>query len=360
MWSEEEAQEAHHCAWHTSTFRLIPSNKLAREITETYLKDAISSQDEVKLKTIEEMSITVREDIYQKIFGDESDVEQEEELKPIGKAASLFTKMLVGDPEMDIGECTTEHNKSPDTKLSSTNQETLNEIYKVVGSKQLTRRKMSSAPSWILDSALKEELDANWSETFDKVDERKIGDNSKVIPSHVVYKVKSGGNKVKRMKAQICPNGNRDRMKKSVHKDSATAQFDIIRLILSLASILLFRLGCIYINSAYLQSSPIKRRIYVRPPRELGLPRHILCKLKKLPYGITEAGREWAKEIESWLIKKSGFKRVKVLSHFYVKRNRRGNIVMVVVKVTDDILVAGSIPVITAFSKEIFRRYKVR
>lgn len=149
-----------------------------------------------------------------------------------------------------------------------------------MGSKQLTRAKMSFAPAWILDSALKEELESNWTDTFDTVDERNVGHNANVIPSHVVYKVKNDENNVKITKARICPNGNRDRMKKTVRKDSATAQFDIIRLLLSLASIFLFRLSCIDIKGAYLQSGPIKRQIYVRPPRELGLPRHILWKLK--------------------------------------------------------------------------------
>lgn len=78
----------------------------------------------------------------------------------------------------------------------------------------MTRSKMSFAPSWLLDEALKEEITANWDDTFDVVDDRTVSTNANVIPSHVVYKVKNEEGNVNRMKARVCPNGNRDRLKK--------------------------------------------------------------------------------------------------------------------------------------------------
>lgn len=69
----------------------------------------------------------------------------------------------------------------------------MEEIYNVVGSKKLTRRNISFAPSWVLDAALTEELDANWTDTFEEVDDRQTGDNANVIPSHVVCKVNEPG-----------------------------------------------------------------------------------------------------------------------------------------------------------------------
>lgn len=50
---------------------------------------------------------------------------------------------------------------------------------------------MSFAPSWILDNALKEEMEANWKDTFDIVQVREVGQSANVIPSHVFYKVKA-------------------------------------------------------------------------------------------------------------------------------------------------------------------------
>lgn len=43
-------------------------------------------------------------------------------------------------------------------------------------------------------------------------------------------------------------------------------------------------------------------KIYDRPPKEFGAKIEILWLLKKLPYGITEAGRQWAVVFENWLM----------------------------------------------------------
>jgi len=75
---------------------------------------------------------------------------------------------------------------------------------------------------------------------------------------------------------------------------------------LSLATVLNFRLGCVDIKRAYLQSGHINRTIFLRRPRELELPRNTLRRLLKLPYGISEVGRQWAKAIELWLKTSAG------------------------------------------------------
>lgn len=47
-------------------------------------------------------------------------------------------------------------------------------------------------------------------------------------------------------------------MRNSVRKDSATAQFDVIRMILTIVTFLPVRLGLVDISGAYMQSGPIK------------------------------------------------------------------------------------------------------
>lgn len=117
-----------------------------------------------------------------------------------------------------------------------------------------------------------------------------------------MYKIKNEEQGIKRLKARFCSHGNRDREKGNIRNDSANAQFNLIKLILSIASVLELSLGCIGIKSAYLQSGPIKRELYVKPPREVDASRGVLWKLKKLPYGIAEAGRQWNLVLEDWLI----------------------------------------------------------
>lgn len=110
-------------------------------------------------------------------------------------------------------------------------------------------------------------------------------------------------------------------MKESACKDSEdTAQFDVIRLFCSIATILQFRLGFLDIQGAYIQSGPIQRDIYVSPPPECGAPRGSIWKLVKQPYVITEVGRQWAKVFENCLIKEENFESVFGVPKLFVKR----------------------------------------
>lgn len=97
---------------------------------------------------------------------------------------------------------------------------------------------------------------------------------------------------MRKLKGRLVPHGNRDNERGDIRKDSSTAQFDVIRLLLCLTTFLGLRLGLADVKGAYLQSGPIQRELYVRPPREWKGPRGILWKLTKLPYGIVEAGRQ--------------------------------------------------------------------
>lgn len=79
-----------------------------------------------------------------------------------------------------------------------------------------------------------------------------------------------------RMKARLCTHGSRDRESDKIRNDSSNAQFDFIRLLLSIASILSLRLGGIDIKFAYIQSRPITRKLHVRPPREWYDPQGVI------------------------------------------------------------------------------------
>lgn len=89
-----------------------------------------------------------------------------------------------------------------------------------------------------------------------------------MIGSHIVYKRKNEEDGTMRLKARICPHGNHDTKKDNIKKDSSTAQFDIIRLMLSLLKFTGYRIGLVHTKGAYLQSGPIQRKIYARPPFE--------------------------------------------------------------------------------------------
>lgn len=161
------------------------------------------------------------------------------------------------------------------------------------------------------------------------------------------------------MKARIVPHGNRDDEKDNIRKDSSTAQLFVIRLLLSLVTFLCFRLATADIKGAYLQSGPIQRDIYVRPPKEWCGPRGILWKLLKLPYGIVEAGRQWQKTVESWMLNEAGLERVLGISQLFVKRDETGRIILLIAKVTDDFLLGGSVEEMKVFLDPLKQRFIV-
>lgn len=70
---------------------------------------------------------------------------------------------------------------------------------------------------------------------------RKIPKGSNLIRSNYFVEDKKDGNDDKlKLKCRLAPNGNRDSYEEDIRKDSSTAEFHTIRLILSLFTILQF------------------------------------------------------------------------------------------------------------------------
>lgn len=202
---------------------------------------------------------------------------------------------------MDIGEYATklefDDHLHPKTIIRDASRE-LEEIHDVIGSKQVTASRLTFAPPWILQEALKREHDSNWQGAYVEVREKDVCRGANVISSHVVYKLKTEENGSRMMKARIVPHGNHDDEKDDVRKDSSNAPLFVVRLLLSLVTFLCFRIGTADIKGAFLQIGPIRRNIYVRPPREWNSLRGLLWRLLKLPYGIAGAGRQWQTVVE--------------------------------------------------------------
>lgn len=63
-----------------------------------------------------------------------------------------------------------------------------------------------------------------------------------------------------------------------------------------------------------MQSGPISRELHVHPPLEWEVSRVVVFKLLKLPYGVSEKGRQWVKTIENWMLLEAKLKRVNGMS----------------------------------------------
>lgn len=265
--------------------------------------------------------------------------------------------------EKDIGEYARRieepHTPTPATTLTRDTSRELEEIYEEIGAKQVTASKLSFAPPWILKNALESEHASNWEKAYIEIPDKEVPRDANVITSHVVYRVKTDEDGSRLMKARIVPHGNHDDEKDEVRKDSSNAPLFVVRLLLSLVTFLGFRNGTADIKGAFLQSGPIDRDVYIRPPREWPTVRGMLWKLRKLPYGIANAGRQWQKVVEEWMLTEGGLQRVCGISQLFVKRDTHGSICLLVAKVTDDFLLGGSVGEMQLFVDNLQKRFIV-
>lgn len=272
---------------------------------------------------------------------------------------SLLSTRTVGQPEKDIGSVRVQDEQPIAGDLTSDRQRILKEVRAEIGSRQVSRNKLEFAPPWLVEEAFNTEHSSNWVDAYAEVDENEVPADANVITSHVIYKVKTDENEVLKLKGRIVPHGNKDTEIDDIRKDSSTAQFNVILLLLCLTTFLGFRIGLADVMGAYLQSGPIARDIYVRPPREWMGNRKKLWKLIKLPYGIVEAGRQWQKVIEEWMLNEAGLERIFGISQLYRKRDKNGSTILLVAKVTDDLLFSGSIRQMKAFAAQLERRFNI-
>lgn len=237
--------------------------------------------------------------------------------------------------EKDIGSCRINTKMPTGRSLRSTEMDILKDIEDKIGTSQVTASALAFAPSWIVEKAMKAEHDENWKDAYTEVEESSLPHNSNVVSSHSIFKIKTLDDGEIKLKGRIVVHGNRDSEKDLVRGDCASADMLVIRLVIAIGTCLGFLFGTGDIKGAFMQSGPIKRDVYVRPPRDCYRKRGIVWKLLKLPYGLVDAGRQWLIKIESWMIEEYGLERVFGVSQLFIKR-RESRIVLIIAKVTDD------------------------
>lgn len=119
----------------------------------------------------------------------------------------------------------------------------------------------------------------------------------------------------------------------------------------SLAAHLGFGLRCADIKAAYLQCGLVSRELFLRPSRQCKIKRGHVWKLIELPQGISEADRLWAKTIKTWMTQSALFNYVTKSSQLYVKKDRTGRIILLLVKLTSNLLLAGEPDSIKSFAE---------
>ena len=189
-----------------------------------------------------------------------------------------------------------------------------------------------------------------------KVHVSKVPATANVISSHVLYKIKDLDDGFLQCKARIAPHGNKDKNKENLKTDSSSCPPLGFRILLSVCSLMHWFASKVDIKSAFLQSGPAQRDVYVIPPRECK-ERSFYWLLMVASYGLVNASAKWQDHSDTTFLT-IGLNAVRYIPQlFYMKKN--GVMCLIVAKVVDDILIGGSLEARKWFISRLKKYYKL-
>jgi hypothetical protein len=84
----------------------------------------------------------------------------------------------------------------------------------------------------------------------------------------------------------------------------------------------------------------------------------VVWKILRPPFGLVESGRLWQLAIERWLFD-YGFETLPGLSQFFILRYNSGRITVLLARVVDDLLLAGSVTTKNEFYNALYSQLNV-
>lgn len=203
------------------------------------------------------------------------------------------------------------------------------------------------------------EVSENWAGVTEEVDAARMPADSNLLSTHFVFKLKKSEQGERKLKARLVVHGNRDNEKDEVRKDAIAADMMTTRMVLALGTMMGFTFGVADIKGAYMQSGPARRDIYIIPPAIYKGRQRVYWKLLALAYGVCDAGRQWLKTSDVWMIQDVGMKRLLGAHQVFVKRDENGRLALMVAKTTDDFLAAGNKESVAEFFDQMKKRFTV-
>lgn len=128
-----------------------------------------------------------------------------------------------------------------------------------IGHNQVTRRKFDLVLRWVIRKAIELEGEKNVPKASEIVLDLQAQGGSTVINSHRVYTIKDSETGTLKEKGPKYMHANGDEMKVGLRKDSGTAQFFNIWLMVYIATCMNAKRGLVDITGAYIKSDLIMR-----------------------------------------------------------------------------------------------------
>lgn len=126
---------------------------------------------------------------------------------------------------------------------------------------------------------------------------------------------------------------------------------------LSIATIFHWCLAKIDVKRAFIQTGKARRDFYVIPPIE-SEQRGNYCLLLSAAYGLVNATAKWQERSDK-LITSISLAQLIYVPQIFFKRNVVGQLMMITVKVVDDVLFSGEVSVVKAAINQIQMQYEL-
>lgn len=185
--------------------------------------------------------------------------------------------------------------------------------------------------------------------------------NDKVLKSKWVFRIKTNQDgSIEKHKARLVARG--DQQIEGIHYDEVfapVARLETIRTLLASSVARKMHVHQLDVVTAYVQGD-LNDDVYMEQPEMFEKPgqRDKVCKLSKPLYGLKQAGREWYRKLDNYLVN-LGFKNTEINPCVYV--DCRANHDTVIVVYVDDLLIASkSLTNISTIKRKLSRQFKMK
>lgn len=131
------------------------------------------------------------------------------------------------------------------------------------------------------------------------------------------------------------------------------------RLVMAIGVLMKFTFGIADIRGIVMQSGPDHRDMFIVPPEAYVMRPKVYRKLLELSYGVRDAGREWLKTSDIWILKDMVMKLLIGAHQVIMKRVNDGGRKLLLTKSRDELLAARTTETVKIFIEQVRRRLEV-
>ena len=179
-----------------------------------------------------------------------------------------------------------------------------------------------------------------------------------IISSHAIYKIKLNDDQSLKLKARIAPHGNEDSDKDVMKTDCCMCSPLGIRIVVSVSTYKKWRLIRIDVKTAFQQTGPAMRSVFVIPPKE-SRQRDVVWLLLAAAYGLVNSNAKWQVKSDG-AITSLGFIQSSAIPQLFLHFDNNGSVDIVLIKIVDDILATGKDDALRSFVTHFGLVFKLR